>query len=66
MKWLKKYLPSIVSVAGLVATMFSGQIQGVIAAHPVLDSVGASILGIVAHFWPSPSQAQSASSSAQK
>ena len=60
MNWLKKYLPSILSVAGLVATAFSGQIQGAISSHPMLDSVGAAILVIVAHLWPSP-VAQSAS-----
>ena len=61
MNWLKKYLPSVLSVAGVVVTMFSGQIQGAIASHPEVTAIGAAILGIVSHLWPSPVSAQSAS-----
>jgi len=61
MNWFKKYFPSILSVAGVVVTMFSGQIQSAISAHPTVDAIGAALLGIVAHLWPSPVAPSSAS-----
>ena len=65
MNFLSKYWPTILSLATAATGLFSTQIQGAIAHHPTLIAVGAAILGIVSHLWPSPVTAQSASTSAK-
>ena len=60
MKWFSKYWPTLFSLATAATGLFSSQIQGAIAAHPTITAVGAAVLGIVSHLWPSPVSPQSA------
>ncbi len=53
---MTKWLPTIVSVTSAVLVALADPIQHGIAAHPTVAAVGAAILGIVSHFWPSPLQ----------
>lgn len=50
-----QYLPSILGAVGAVASLFSGEIQTVIAAHPAVAGVIAGVYSILTHFLPSPS-----------
>lgn len=52
---MSKYLPTILLIISAVAGAFSGQIQHVVSAHPALFTSVASVLSVVLHWLPSPS-----------
>ena len=51
---MSKYLSSILSVLGVVATFLAPQVQALISAHPLFATVFAAVVAIVNHFLPSP------------
>lgn len=55
---MKKYLPSILAAASALLTIFTPQIQALIASHPALSASLAAVYAIISHLLPSPSQAK--------
>ena len=51
---MSKYLSSILSVLGVVATFLAPQVQALISAHPMFATVFAAVVAIINHFLPSP------------
>jgi hypothetical protein len=54
MSFLTTYLPSLLAALMAVLSIFSGQIQSVIAAHPSIAAALAAVYAIIAHILPSP------------
>ena len=48
------WLPTILSVVGVVVTTVTPQIQTFLSTHPVLSTVAAGLFAIFSHFAPSP------------
>lgn len=51
---LKKWLPTLVAIGGLVVTAITPAVQAFWSAHPTEATTLASILAIVANFSPQP------------
>ncbi len=49
-----KIWPTVVAILGMVASGFSGTVQGFIAHHPAISAVLALAYSILAHWLPSP------------
>ena len=49
-----KWLPSILSAVAALASVFSADLQGVIAAHPAVAGVLGALSVILAHVAPPP------------
>lgn len=51
---MSKYIAPVAAVIGSALVAFSGDIQGLIVAHPALAGVFAALSAIVAAFAPQP------------
>lgn len=51
---LKKILPTLLTIAGVAATVLSGNVQGLLAAHPTAAAIVAAVWSILLHLMPSP------------
>lgn len=53
---MKQLLPSILALLAGAATIYTPQIQHLIAAHATISTTLVTLAGIVLHFIPAPSQ----------
>jgi hypothetical protein len=51
---MSKWLPTLITVAGGVATALAPQVQHVMAAHPTGATVTVTLLGLILHALESP------------
>jgi hypothetical protein len=63
---MKKWIPSFLSLLAGAVTIFSPDLQAVIAAHPETAGVLASVVAIITHLLPSPTHTTTSNDSGYK
>ena len=55
---MSRYLPTIIAALSAVAVAVTPAVQAALAHHPAVSTIVAAVYAIVAHWLPSPAQAQ--------